>query len=95
MKVVGHQRNPDWPKLGPSIIIATALIVAIRTAKWAVRTSGDSRLSDVDVELDKEVGFAARITIRVMHELLRKHASLFPQRYEEIYEAGSEADSPQ
>jgi hypothetical protein len=37
MKVVGNERRPDWPKLGPSIIIATALIVAIRTAKWVAK----------------------------------------------------------
>jgi hypothetical protein len=24
MKVVGHQRSTDWPKLGPSLLIATA-----------------------------------------------------------------------
>ena len=94
MKVVGHERRTDWPKLGPSILIATALIVAIRTAKWAAKASGDSRLSDADVELDKEVSFAARISIRVMHELLRKHEGLFPQRSVPIYEAGSDEDSP-
>ena len=42
MKVVGNERRPDWPKLGPSIIIATALIVAIRTAKWAAKSSRDA-----------------------------------------------------
>ena len=36
--VIGHDRKTDWPKLGPSILIATALIVAIRTAKWATKT---------------------------------------------------------
>ena len=95
MKVVGNERRPDWPKLGPSIIIATALIVAIRTAKWVAKSSTNAQFSDVDVELDKEVSFAARISIRVMHELLRRHESLFPQRVVPVYEAGSEEDSPQ
>jgi hypothetical protein len=94
MKVVGNERRPDWPKLGPSIIIATALIVAIRTAKWVAKSSADAQFSDIDVELDKEVSFAARISIRVMHELLRRHESLFPQRVVPIYEGGSEEDSP-
>lgn len=84
----------DWPKLGPSILIATALIVAIRTAKWAARSAGDARLSDVDPKLDEEVSFAARISIRVMHELLHKHASRFPQKLDPVYEAGSDEDSP-
>jgi hypothetical protein len=95
MRVVGHERKPDWPKLGPSIIIATALIVAIRTAKWVASASGDTSVSDVDLALDKEVSFAVRISVRVMHELLRKHASLFPQTKEPIFEAGSDEDSPQ
>jgi hypothetical protein len=51
MKVVGNERRPDWPKLGPSIIIATALIVAIRTAKWVAKSSADAQFSDIDVEL--------------------------------------------
>jgi hypothetical protein len=94
MKVVGNERRPDWPKLGPSIIIATALIVALRTAKWVAKSSADAQFSDVDVELDKEVSFASRISIRVMHELLRKHESLFPQRIVPIYDAGSQEDQP-
>lgn len=28
MKVTGYERKTDWPKLGPSLLIATALIVA-------------------------------------------------------------------
>jgi hypothetical protein len=94
MKVVGHERSTDWPKLGPSILIATALIVAIRTARWAAKAGIDARCSDVDAELDKEIGFAVRISIRVMHELLRRHEGLFPQKLDPIYEAGSDKDSP-
>ena len=90
MKVTGHEAKTDWPKLGPSILIATALIVAIRTAKWAARGGEDARLSDVDVELDKEVRFAARVSIRVMHELLRKHEGLFPQKLVPMWEATDE-----
>lgn len=88
MKVTGHERSPDWPKLGPSVLIATALIVAIRTAKWAARGEADAeKLSDVDPELDKEVRFAVRISIRVMNELLKQHESLFPQKRVPIWEA--------
>jgi hypothetical protein len=62
--------------------------------KWAAKSSADAEFSDVDVELDKEVSFAARISIRAMHELLRRRESLFPQRNVPIYESGSEHDSP-
>lgn len=55
---------------------------------------GDATLSDVDVDLDKEVSYAIRISIRVMHELLRRHESLFPEKLSPIFEAGSEEDSP-
>jgi hypothetical protein len=41
MRVSRQERRTDWPKLGPSILIGTALIVAIRTAKWAAKSNGD------------------------------------------------------
>jgi hypothetical protein len=94
MRVTGYERKTDWPKLGPSLLIATALIVAIRTAKWTAKGVGDAKLSDVDVDLDREVSYAVRISIRVMHELVRRHASLFPQKLEPTFEGGSEEDSP-
>ena len=78
----------------PSILIATALIVAIRTARWAAKAAGEPGLSDVDIELNREVTFAARIGVWVMHELLRRHESLFPQRSVPVYEATDE-DVPQ
>lgn len=92
MQVIGNERHPDWPKLGPALIIATALIVAIRTARWAAKSAGDSHFADVDVELDKEVSFAARISVRVMRELVRNHASLFPEKVVPIY--APDEDSP-
>ena len=33
LEVGGYTERPDWPKLGPSLLIATCLILAIRTAK--------------------------------------------------------------
>jgi len=45
--VGGYTQKPDWPKLGTSLLIATALIVAIRTAKWP--TYGDCAWSDFDL----------------------------------------------
>ena len=94
MRVAGYERKTDWPKLGPSLLIATALIVAIRTANWAAKGAGEAKLSDVDVDLDREVSYAVRISVRVMHELLRRHASLSPQKLDPTFEAGSDDDSP-
>lgn len=94
MKQVGSQWKTDWPKLGPSILIATALIVAIRTAKWSTRAAGDPQFADVDPNLDREVGFAVRITMRVMYELLKHHQTLFPGRWEQIYDGIHDEDIP-
>jgi hypothetical protein len=71
-------------------LIATALIVAIRTSKWAVRGEDDHKLSDVDVELDKEVRFAARISMRVLNVLLKRHEDLFPQKLVPMWEPTDE-----
>ena len=92
MQVIGNERRPDWPKLGPALMIATALIVAIRTARWAAKSVGGAEYADVDVELDKEVSFAVRISVRVMHELVRTHASLFPEKVHPVY--APDEDSP-
>jgi hypothetical protein len=62
------------------LAIAPALTVAIQTARWAAKVSRDAQISGVDAELDREVGYAVRGGIRVLHELLWKHKSLFPQR---------------
>ena len=91
MEVIGHNVGPDWPKLGPSMLIATALVVAIRTARWTANAPG-SGLSDVDPSLDKEIDFAVRVPDRVLHTLLKKHPGLFPQRREPIY--APDDDSP-
>jgi hypothetical protein len=72
--------------MGPSILIATALIVAIRTVKWAAKSSGDPRCSNVDGDLDREVTYAASITIRVIHKLVMKHERLFPGKREPIFD---------
>lgn len=90
MEVIGHNTGPDWPKLGPSLLIATALVVAIRTARWAANAP-DTGLADVDADLDKEVAFAARVADRVLHALLRKHPGLFPQKKEPIYAPDDES----
>ncbi len=57
MRQVGTEWKTDCRRWGPSILIATALIVAIRTAKWSAKSLGDAELSDVDPDLDREVSF--------------------------------------
>ena len=74
------------------MLIATALVVAVRTARWAATASTDALCADVYPELDKEIDFALRITDRVLHGLLRRHPGMFPQKRTPIYEF--DEDSP-
>ena len=61
MEIGGYADVRDWPKMGPSLLIATCLIVAIRTAKWSATL--DVRNSNC--ELDREIQFAANVAHRV------------------------------
>ena len=74
-----------------SLLIATALIVAIRTAKWAaVGRKYDDGCSDVDPDLEREVRFAARVSMWVMNELLDQHEDMFPQKKVPVWEPTDE-----
>ncbi|HWC18064.1 MAG TPA: hypothetical protein VG498_13675 [Terriglobales bacterium] len=90
MEIGGYKDVPDWPKMGPSLLIATCLIVAIRTAKWSATI--DARNSNS--ELDKEIAFAANVAQRVLSALMSAHPSLFPSRKQPWYRATSE-DHPE
>jgi hypothetical protein len=53
--------------MGPSLLIATCLILAIRTARWPVRS--DERVSDMDLE--REIEHAAHLAGRVLSKTLQ------------------------
>lgn len=61
--------------MGPSLLIATSLILAIRTAKWAARS--DNTASNMDLE--QEIDHAAHLAGRVLAKLVAWNPSLFPQ----------------
>ena len=77
-EIGGYRDYPDWPKLGPSLLIASCLILAIRTAKWAA--SHDSKFSNSD--LNKEIDYAVSLADSVLSKLLAHKKSLFPQKRE-------------
>jgi hypothetical protein len=56
--------------------------------------AGDARLSDVDPDLDREVSLASRIKIRIMHELMERHQSMFPGKMEPVCDGIHDEDSP-
>jgi len=64
--------------MGPSLLIAKCLIIAIRTARWPVRS--ESKASEMD--LKAEIEHAARPRGRVLTKLVSSRSELFPSRKE-------------
>lgn len=82
LDIGGYTERPDWPKMGPSLLIATCLILAIRTAKWAARS--DQKTSEMD--LDQEIDHAAHLAGRVLSKLSSRHPSIFPAKKEPCFQ---------
>jgi hypothetical protein len=85
-EIGGYNVTTDWPKLGPSLLIATALVLAIRTAKWPATFSRTT----ANPELDREIEYAAFLASRVMSSLVARREGLFPQKREPWYQATDE-----
>ena len=90
MEIGGYKEVSDWPKMGPSLLVATCLIVAIRTAKWSATIDAKNSNS----ELDKEIDFAAHVAQRVLSAVMKLSPSIFPSRKQPWYRATSE-DHPE
>jgi hypothetical protein len=86
LEVGGYTERPDWPKLGPSLLIATCLILAIRTAK----RPPISDKSTADPEMDREIDFAIHLARRVLSALVSKSESIFPQKRDAWYQPSGE-----
>jgi hypothetical protein len=69
----GYRREVDYQKLGPALLIASSLVLAVRRAKWTA-THSDG-LSAVD--WDKEVEHSARIAKLVMSHVTARYPELF------------------
>ena len=89
LEIGGYHDRPDWPKMGPSLLISTCLIVAIRTAKWPARSDDSFNCQ----ELADEIQFAAGVASRVMANLVSKFETIFPSRREPLYQA-TEDENP-
>ena len=86
LEVGGYHDRPDWPKLGPSLLISSCLILAIRTAKWTA--THDEKLSNH--ELNKEIDYAVHLADSVLSKLLARREVIFPQKREPWYQANDE-----
>ena len=86
LEIGGHEERHDWPKLGPSLLIATALILAIRTARWTPHLDTAERQCD----LDQEIEFAAHVSGRILAALVKKWPALYPRTRQPWYKATEE-----
>ena len=91
LNIGGYNDEPNWPKMGPSLLIATCLIVAVRTANWTLRSEG-STASDRD--LKHEIEHAAHVAVRVLSHLISRKPSVFPQTKKPWYQPNGE-DQPE
>ena len=87
MQIGGFKHKPDYRKLGPSLLIASCVILGLRTARWAIR-SGASTASDRDVK--GEVENAIHLAKRVLSHLLSKDAEMFPSVKDPWYQPTDE-----
>lgn len=89
MEVGGLNRQVDFGKLGPTLVIASSLVLAVRTARWprnAVTTASSP-------EWDAEVTHSIEIARRVLSHLVSKSPNLFQQKDVPWYQP-SEDESP-
>jgi hypothetical protein len=56
MRIGGVRREVDQQKLGPALLIASSLVLAIRTARW--KPTHSDGLSNVDLEKKPNIAFA-------------------------------------
>jgi hypothetical protein len=86
LNIGGYNDEPNWPKMGPSLLIATCLIVAIRTARWSAQY--DARNSNV--ELEREIDYAVHVAGNVLAALMKRCPSIFPTTKKPWYQATDE-----
>jgi hypothetical protein len=89
LEVGGYNDAPDWPKMGPSLLIATCLILAVRTAKWPANFSEHTSASN----LEQEIEYAAHLAGRVLSKLMAARSAMFPSKKEAWYQPDGE-DEP-
>ncbi len=75
MKVGGHNRQVDFERLGPSLVIAASLVLAIRTAKKAVP---DAQCSSSN--WDKDVESSVQIAHMILTQAIQRYPGLFQHK---------------
>jgi hypothetical protein len=67
---------------GPFMLIATCLILAVRTAEWPAQWNETASNTD----LDSEIEYAHRLASRVFSTLIAKHSALLPSKQKPWYQ---------
>jgi hypothetical protein len=86
MRIGGLRQEVDQQKLGPALLIASSLVLAIRTARWNP-THSDAM---ANVDLEKEVEHSVRIAKIVMSHLTGRYPELFPLKDVAWYAPGDD-----
>jgi hypothetical protein len=76
MQVGGSTKEIDFAKLGSTPVIASSLILAIRTAKWSTFKVSTTSSPEWDAEVDHSIEIARMVLSR----LTSKYPTLFQQK---------------
>ncbi len=89
MEIAGHKKEVDLNRLGPTLVIASSLILAIRTARWPRILVDTASAPEWDAEVEQSVKMAHRI----LSHLISKSPFLFQCKDVPWYQP-SEDESP-
>ena len=89
MEIAGYRKEVDLSRIGPTLVIAGSLILAIRTARWPRIAVDTASQPDWDAEVEQSVKMAHRI----LSHLLTKSPFLFQMKDVPWYQPGEE-ESP-
>lgn len=85
-RIGGIRKEVDCQQLGPALLIAASLVLAVRTARWSA-THSDG-LADVDWQ--KEVEHSARVAKAMLTHLTSRYPNLFCSKDVPWYEPTDE-----
>ena len=86
----GYSKEVDYSKLGGALLVAGCVILAVRTARWSIRSAG----TDSDTDLENEIAHAGHLAHRMLCHLVAKSREMFPMTRMPWYVAGDEEDLP-
>jgi hypothetical protein len=75
-QIGGYRSEVDQQKLGPSLVIASSLVLSIRTSRWpTIHSDGLANM-----EWEKEIEHSVRIAKLVLSHLTSRYPDLFQSK---------------